>query len=53
MSVTFFYILVFTDCLTKMYHYEPTASMEIKEAADIFYQTVFRLHSLSKATILD
>lgn len=53
MNVTYFYILVFKDCLKKIYHYEPTVTLEAKEAAQIFYQTIFRLHSLSKAIIFD
>ena len=53
MGITYLYILVFTDRLTKMYHYEPIVSMEARKAADIFYQTVFRLHALPEATVSD
>ena len=52
-GITYLYILVFTDRLTKMYHYELTVSMEAREAADIFYQTVFRLYGLSEAIVSD
>lgn len=53
MGVTYFYILVFTDRLTKMYHYEPMVTLEARESAQIFYQTVFRLHGLPEATVSD
>lgn len=51
MGITYSYILILTNCLIKMYHYKSTISMKAKKAAKIFYQTVFRLHSLLQAII--
>ena len=53
MGIIYSYILVFTDRLTKIYHYEPTVSIKAREAADIIYQTVFRLYGFPETTVSD
>ena len=46
MGVTYRYVLVFIDRLSKMRHFVPTTSMEAEEAANSFYQNVWKLHGL-------
>lgn len=53
MSVIYSYILVFIDHLIKIYHYEPIVILEVREAAQIFYRTMFRLYSLSEIIVFD
>ena len=53
MGITYRYILVFIDRLSKMRHFVPTTSMEVEEAANSFYQNVWKLHGLPDALISD
>ena len=46
MGITYRYILVFIDRLTKMRHLAPVTSMEVEEAVDAFYQNVWKHHGL-------
>ena len=45
-GVTYRYILVVVDRLTKMRHIEPCVTMEAREAAQIYYRSVWKLHGL-------
>ncbi len=53
MGITYRYILVFVDRLTKMRHLVPTTSMEAEEAATLFYQNVWKLHGLPDILVSD
>ena len=46
MGVTYRHILVVVDRLTKMRHLEPCVTMEAREAAEIYYRSVWKLHGL-------
>lgn len=53
MGVTYRYVLVFVDRLSKMRHLVPTATMEVEEAANAFYQSVWKLHGLPDVLVSD
>ncbi len=53
MGVTYRYILVFVDRLTKMRHLVPTATMEVEEAANAFYAHVWKLHGTPEVFVSD
>ena len=40
MGIMYQYILIFVDCLTKMRHLVPTATMEVKEVTNTYYTHV-------------
>ena len=46
MGITYRYILVFVDRLTKMRHLVPTATMEVKEVTNAYYAHVWKHHGL-------
>jgi len=50
-GVTYRYVLVFVDRLSKMRHLEPAQTMEPSEAAEIFYRGVWRLHGLPEGIV--
>lgn len=53
MGMTYRYILVFVDRLTKMRHFLPTQTMEPAEAANSFFCSVYRLHGLPVTIVSD
>ena len=53
MGVTYRYVLVFVDRLTKMRHLVPTATMEVEEATQAFYAYVWKLHGLPESFVSD
>ena len=53
MGITYRYILVVIDRLSKMRHFIPITSMEVEDAADAFYQNVWKLHGLPEAMVSD
>ena len=53
MGITYRYILVFIDRLTKMRHLAPVTSMEVEEAVDAFYQNVWKHHGLPDVLVSD
>ena len=53
MSVTYHYVLVFIDRLTKMRHLVLTAIMKVEEATQAFYAYVWKLHGLSESFVSD
>ena len=53
MSITYWYILVFIDCLTKMRHLVPTATMEVKEVTNTYYAHVWKHHGLPESFLSD
>ena len=53
MSITYQYILVFIDCLTKMRHLVSTATMKVKEATNAYYAHVWKHHSLPESFLSD
>ena len=53
MGVTYRYVLVFIDCLSKMRHLVPVTSMEVDEARDTFSAHVYKHHGLSDILVSD
>ena len=53
MDVTYYYILIFIDCLTKMRHLVFTAIMKVEEVTQAFYTYVWKLHELSEFFVSD
>ena len=53
MGVTYRYVLVFVDRLTKMRHLVPTTTMEVEEAAHAFYAHVWKGHGLPESFVSD
>lgn len=53
MGITYCYVLVFVDCLTKMRHLVPTTFMEVEEAVHAFYSHIWKHHGLPKFFISD
>lgn len=53
MEVTYRYILVIIDRLFKMRHFTFTVSMNVSEAANVFYRDVWKLHDLSDILVFD
>ena len=53
MGVTYRYILVFVDRLSKQKHYAPTITMEVEEAATAFYWYVWKHHGLPDVLVSD
>ena len=53
MGITYRYVLVFVDRLSKMRHLVPTTSMEVNEACDAFYNSVWKLHGLPDILVSD
>ncbi len=53
MGITYRYILVFVDRLTKMRHLVPTTTMEVEEAANAFYANVWKLHGIPEVFVSD
>ena len=53
MGITYRYILVFVDRLTKMRHLFPTVTMEAEEAAQAFYANVWKYHGLPESLTSD
>ena len=53
MGVTYHYVLIFIDCLTKMRHLVLTAIMKVEEVTQAFYTYVWKLHELPEFFISD
>ena len=53
MSVTYHYVLVFIDRLTKMRHLVLTAIMKVDEVTQAFYTYVWKLHELPEFFVSD
>ena len=53
MSVTYYYVLIFIDRLTKMRHLVLTAIMKVKEVTQAFYTYVWKLHELLESFVSD
>ena len=53
MSITYWYVLVFVDHLTKMRHLVLTTLMKIKEAIECFYIYVWKHHDLPESLMSD
>ena len=53
MGVTYHYVLIFVDRLTKMRHLVLTAIMKVEEATQAFYTYVWKLHGLPESFIPD
>ena len=53
MGITYRYVLVFIDRLSKMRHLAPVTSMGVEEAANAFYQHVWKLHGLPEVLVSD
>ena len=53
MSIMYWYILVFIDCLIKMRHLVLTATMEVKEATNAYYAHVWKHHGLPESFLSD
>lgn len=53
LSVTYRYILVVTDRLTKMRHFLPTVGQTTEEAANAFYWYVWKLHGTPERQVSD
>jgi len=53
MGITYRYVLVFVDRLTKMRHLVPTTSMEVEEATNCFYAHVWKHHGLPEFFVSD
>ena len=53
MGITYCYVLVFIDCLTKMRHLVLTAIMKVKEVTQAFYTYVWKLHGLPESFVSD
>ena len=53
MGVTYCYVLVFIDRLTKMRHLVLTAIMEVEEVTQAFYTYVWKLHGLPESFVSD
>ena len=53
MGVTYCYVLVFIDRLTKMRHLVLTATIEVEEATQAFYTYVWKLHELPESFVSD
>lgn len=53
MGITYRYVLVFVDRLTKMRHLVPTATTEVEEAAHAFYAYVWKNHGLPEVFVSD
>ena len=53
MGVTYRYVLIFVDRLTKMRHLVLTATMKVEEVTQAFYTYVWKLHELPESFISD
>ena len=53
MSVTYCYVLIFIDRLTKMRHLVLTAIMKVEEVTQAFYTYVWKLHRLPESFVSD
>ena len=53
MSVTYCYVLIFINCLTKMRHLVLTATMKVEEVTQAFYTYVWKLHELPESFVSD
>ena len=53
MGITYRYILVFVDRLSKMRHLAPTTSMDVEEACNAFYCNVWKHHGLPDVLVSD
>ena len=53
MGVTYCYVLIFVDRLTKMRHLVLTAIMKVEEATQAFYAYVWKLHGLPESFVSD
>ena len=53
MGVTYHYVLVFVDRLTKMRHLVLTAIMKVEEVTQAFYAYVWKLHELPEFFVSD
>ena len=53
MGVTYHYVLIFIDRLTKMRHLVLTAIMKVEEATQAFYTYVWKLHELPESFVSD
>ena len=53
MGITYRYVLVFIDRLSKIRHFVLTATMEVEEAANSFYQNVWKFHGLPDILVSD
>ena len=53
MSITYWYILVFVNCLIKMRHLVSTATMKVKEVTNAYYAHVWKHHSLPEFFLSD
>ena len=53
MDITYWYVLVFVDCLTKMRHLILITSMKIEEVIECFYVHVWKHHGLPEFLVSD
>ena len=53
MGVTYHYVLIFVDRLTKMRHLVLTATMKVEEVTQAFYTYVWKLHGLPESFVPD
>ena len=53
MSIMYWYILVFINCLIKMRHLVFTAIMEVKEVTNAYYVHIWKHHSLPEFFLSD
>ena len=52
-SIIYWYVLVFIDCLTKMRHLIFIISMKIEEATECFYAHIWKHYSLSESLMFN
>jgi transposase InsO family protein len=52
-GVTYRYVLVLVDRLSKMRHLEPAQTMEAAEAAQIFFRSAWKLHGTPETLVSD
>ena len=53
MGVTYCYVLIFVDRLTKMRHLVLTTTMKVEEVTQAFYTYVWKLHELPESFVSD
>ena len=53
MSVTYCYVLVFVNCLTKMRHLVLITIIKVEEVTQAFYTYVWKLHELPEFFVSD
>ena len=53
MGITYCYVLIFIDCLTKMRHLVLITIMKVKEVTQASYTYVWKLHGLPESFVSD